>query len=230
MRLSKRLETIASFVRRGSIIADIGTDHGYIPIRLVKDGTVPRAIAMDVRSGPLERAAAHVKAHGLEEKIELRLSNGLNKLKPAEADTAIIAGMGGELICRILSEGSHVLNSLNTLILSPQSELSGVRRFLEQAGFTIIRETLVKEDGKFYFVMEAEPGTMQLEKPWYYEYGACLIHEKDPVLLEYLEKELSSVKEIINTLKQRTTESTARRLEELLDRQSMIEEAQHEMQ
>ncbi len=230
MRLSKRLETIASFVPKGSIIADIGTDHGYIPIRLVQDQTCPRAFAMDVRKGPLERAFVHVEEYGLSQQISLRLSDGLRKLDPGEADTVIIAGMGGELICRILEEGGHVRDSISRFILSPQSELGSVRRYLEKKGFAIRREAMVKEDGKYYTILEAEKGQMNLEKPWYYEYGACLIRDKDPVLAEFLEKELASVRAIRSSLEGRETESAAVRRRELEDLEKMIEEAQHEMQ
>ena len=102
MKLSHRLETIASFVRRGSIIADIGTDHGYIPIYLVKEGISPRALAMDVRKGPLERAKRHVHEYGLEDRICLRQSDGLHKL---EAGVAFCAGMlGVELVCVFLPQ------------------------------------------------------------------------------------------------------------------------------
>ena len=230
MKLSKRLETIASFVCKGSIIADIGTDHGYIPIRLVQDGICPRAYAMDVRKGPLERAAAHVEEYGLSKQIVLRLSDGLQRLEPGEADTVIIAGMGGELICRILEAGDHVRDSVSSWILSPQSELGSVRRYLEQKGFSIRREAMVKEDGKYYTILEAEKGRMSLVKPWYYEYGECLIRERDPVLSEYLEKELASIRAIRSSLEGKETKSAASRRRELEDMEKMIEEAQHEMQ
>ena len=108
VKLSKRLERIASFVQPGSRVADIGTDHGYVPIWLVQKGVCPSALAMDVRKGPLERAEEHVEEVGLSGKIELRLSDGLAKLKAGEADTVVIAGMGGKLTCRILEQGRHV--------------------------------------------------------------------------------------------------------------------------
>ena len=105
MKLSKRLETVASFVPKGSNIADIGTDHGYVPIYLVREGQAEHAVAMDVRKGPLERARAHVAEAGLGSRIDVRLSDGLAGLKPGEADCVVIAGMGGELIIHILEEG-----------------------------------------------------------------------------------------------------------------------------
>ncbi|MFQ8841601.1 MAG: class I SAM-dependent methyltransferase [Clostridium fessum] len=152
VKLSKRLERIASFVQPGSRVADIGTDHGYVPIWLVQKGVCPSALAMDVRKGPLERAEEHVEEVGLSGKIELRLSDGLAKLKAGEADTVVIAGMGGKLTCRILEQGRHVWENWSEgkerLILSPQSEQDEVRHFLEEQGFSILREAMLTERGK----------------------------------------------------------------------------------
>ncbi len=230
MKLSKRLETIASLVKEGSILADIGTDHGYIPIYLVSEGICPRAYAMDVRKGPLERAEEHVKEYGLEEKISLRLSDGLKKLNPGEADTVVIAGMGGELICRILEEGRHVWESTERFILSPQSELSFVRRYLEKNGFEILREDMLKEEGKYYVIMEVGHGSMALSRDCYYEYGRSLIQEKHPVLAELLEKEKENLNRILEALPEQASESTEKRKMELTAKIKWIEEAQYEMQ
>ena len=159
VKLSKRLERIASFVQPGSRVADIGTDHGYVPIWLVQKGVCPSALAMDVRKGPLERAEEHVEEVGLSGKIELRLSDGLAKLKAGEADTVVIAGMGGKLTCRILEQGRHVWENWSEgkerLILSPQSEQDEVRHFLEKQGFLILREAMLLDEGKYYIVLEA---------------------------------------------------------------------------
>ena len=230
MKLSHRLETIASFVRKGSIIADIGTDHGYIPIYLVKEGISPRAFAMDVRKGPLERAMGHVREYGLEDRIFLRQSDGLHELEAGEADTIVIAGMGGELMVRILEEGKHVWKSTERLILSPQSEPGNVRRFLEANGFCILRETMVRDEGKYYTVIEAGHGEMKYTKSSYYEYGRCLIEEKNGVFAEFLEKERKTVEELVQKLSQNHSDSAARRLMELKERQRIIKEAQDEMQ
>ena len=105
MQLSKRLAAVARLVSAGSRLADVGTDHGYVPISLVCEGKIPSAIAMDVNRGPLNRARAHIKAQGLEKYIDTRLSDGLAALAPGEADSVLIAGMGGMLMMRILSQG-----------------------------------------------------------------------------------------------------------------------------
>lgn len=153
MHLSKRLERVASFVREGGMVADIGTDHGYIPIYLVKEKRAVSAIAMDVRTGPLSRAKEHIAEYGLTGRISVRLSDGLEKLRPNEADTVVIAGMGGELMIRILKQGRHMWESVKQWVLSPQSELAQVRRFLAQEGFLTEKEDMLEEDGKFYVIL-----------------------------------------------------------------------------
>ena len=209
VKLSKRLERIASFVQPGSRVADIGTDHGYVPIWLVQKGVCPSALAMDVRKGPLERAEEHVEEVGLSGKIELRLSDGLAKLKAGEADTVVIAGMGGKLTCRILEQGRHVWENWSEgkerLILSPQSEQDEVRHFLEEQGFSILREAVLTDEGKYYIVIEAARGTMRPGREQDYRFGADLIRKKDPVLLAYLEKEEKMQIEKLPTLKLKYT-------------------------
>lgn len=121
--LSKRLEQVASMVTKGNIIADIGTDHGYVPIYLVEKGICPKAYAMDINQGPIESAIKNIENYGLSEKIQAIKSNGLEKLEPEKADTIIIAGMGGELIVNILENGLAKLENcsrpVKELVLSP---------------------------------------------------------------------------------------------------------------
>lgn len=208
VKLSNRLKRIASFVRTGSRVADIGTDHGYVPIWLVQTGTSPSAIAMDVRKGPLDRAKEHVDEMGLSEKIELRLSDGLKKLRPDEADAVIIAGMGGRLTCRILEQGCHIWESWSEgrerLILSPQSEQDEVRHFLEEHGFDIIQESMLEDEGKYYIVIEAARGTMKPLRESEYIFGADLIRKRDPVLLAYLDKEEKVTRQVLDGLNKKT--------------------------
>jgi tRNA A22 N-methylase len=155
--LSDRLKAAADMVTPGSRLADIGTDHAYLPIWLVAEGRCPAAIAADLRQGPLLAAQAHVCEAGLGGVICLRLSDGLKEIAPGEADTITITGMGGPLICRILADGRAVARSAKELILSPQSDVPEVRRFLLGHGFIITDETMVREDGKYYVIIKAEP-------------------------------------------------------------------------
>ena len=127
MELSKRLQMIAQMVSEGNRLADIGTDHGYIPIYLLQNGKIPSAIAMDVGKGPLKRAQDHIQAYCFEDKAVCRLSNGFEQYERGEADTAVIAGMGGDLMTKILDNGRSKLP--DELVLQPQSEWYKVAPF-----------------------------------------------------------------------------------------------------
>ena len=141
--LSKRLLIVASMVEKDSVVADIGTDHAYIPIYLVEQGVCKKAIAMDVNPGPLERAREHILASGLSEQIVTRLSDGLAKLSENEADTYVIAGMGGPLMVSILARRMDLLQKGKTLVLQPQSEIGEVREFLIHNHYKIIQEEMI---------------------------------------------------------------------------------------
>lgn len=152
MKLSKRLETVASMVTKGNRAADVGCDHGFVPIFLVESGISPLAVAADVRPGPLSRAKEHIKEHRLEEKIQTRLSDGLANIKPGEADSLIMSGIGGILMMRLLQDEEHTAKSFKELILSPQSELFDVRRYLVSNGYLIEYEHMLCDEGKYYFI------------------------------------------------------------------------------
>ena len=257
MKLSARLLTVAGFVHQGSSIADVGTDHGYIPVYLAQTGRIASALAMDVRPGPLERARAHIREYEAwaqkqgkskentdqERKdcgsrtvcpIRTRLSDGLKELKPGEADTVIIAGMGGELIMKILDQGRHVWDSVNHYVLSPQSDLDKVRRYLEGHGFAIEDEAMVKDEGKYYTVMSVKRGFMEYESQAHYLYGKILIDKKDVILREYLGREMLRIEKILVSLQEKDgITDTETRAEARISRQkelSWIKEAQDEMQ
>ena len=140
MELSNRLETIASFVTEGYVVADIGTDHGYIPIYLTSNGNCPRAYAMDVNKEPLSRAKTHIEEENAGEVVSCILSDGLHELPQDDVDSIVIAGMGGDLVVRILEQDFDKLANVKELILSPQSHLERVRHFLNNHGFRILEE------------------------------------------------------------------------------------------
>lgn len=232
MKLSNRLKTIASFVPEGSKVADIGTDHGYIPIHLVQEGKAKHAIAMDVRKGPLMRAESHIAEAGLKDVIEVRLSDGLLKLNKDEADCVVIAGMGGELMIHILEEGKDLWDNIPCWVLSPQSELQKMRRFLVEQAFFVEQETMIKEDGKYYVVMRAvRTPSVSVDdgREVSYRYGKSLLESKDPVLAEYLEDEAYQLEEIRKGLSNGETESAKSRMRELETELSWNKEAQDAM-
>ena len=232
MKLSDRLQTIASLVPAGSLPADIGTDHAFLPIYLVSEGICPRALAMDVKEGPLSRAREHIAQAELTEVIETRLSDGIAALEPGEADTLILAGMGGDLSMRILEEGRDKLRSIPNLVFSPQSHVPQVRRYLHHLGYEITDEKLAEEDGKFYFAIQAKRGENRpvgYERAVEYLFGAPLLARKDPALRRYLEAETRRVGRIRESLcaegeKEMTPQNRAR-LCEVIQYSEQIAEA-----
>ncbi len=225
MQLSKRLQAVARLVTPGSRLADVGTDHGYVPIWLYEQGQIPSAIAMDLRQGPLERAREHIQMHGLDEHIETRLSDGLEKLMPGEADSIVIAGMGGMLVVKILSQGQKTLSSVKELILQPQSDLDAVREYLRETGFVIVREDMIFEEGKYYPMMKAVHGENTDDRKLWFLYGRLLLEDRHPVLKSYLEKEYDGCGKLLEKLSQTSTEVAKRRYEELSEKKQLIEEA-----
>lgn len=232
MRLSDRLERIAAQAAKitEGYVADVGTDHGFVPIRLIESGRVKHVVAMDVRKGPLSRASEHILEYQMEDRIETRLSDGLKELKPGEADTVIIAGMGGELMLRILRDGVHMYDSVKHYVLSPQSELSVFRHGLEELGFSILEEQMLLDEGKYYVILNVSPGFMHYEHEYEYRYGADLIRKQDPVLREFLERELMQDEELLEHLSQTGTDGAKKRAESLKKELEETKEAYHALQ
>ncbi|HYF79832.1 MAG TPA: class I SAM-dependent methyltransferase [Symbiobacteriaceae bacterium] len=180
--LSPRLAAAAAYVLPGRPLADIGTDHAYLPAHLVQAGAIPRAIAGDVLPGPLDAARSTVQEAGLTQQIELRLGNGLKILKPGEVATVTICGMGGPLIAEILEAGP--LAGVERLVLQPMGGEETLRRWLMEHGWYIIDEKLVEDGGRIYAVMAAEPGHMDLT--WADAFlGPHLLKKGGPLLKRY---------------------------------------------
>ena len=238
--MSKRLQNILAMVPGAECAADVGTDHGYVPIWLVQEGVAAGGIAMDVNQGPLERAKAHIAACGLSGRIQVRLGDGLSALSGEEADTVIIAGMGGPLIVRILTEGLETARRMKRLILSPQSEIWSVRAFLERNGFVIEDDAMTEEDGKYYTVICARSaggyigdGTFCVSerKRLEWKYGKCLLERKDPVLKVFLEQERQKYRKVLDRLDNAEDENDSgslgrqARKKEVEDESALIERA-----
>lgn len=191
-QLPKRLETIIERMPDSGCLADIGCDHAYVAIEAVRRGRAARALACDVRKGPLQQAAEHILCAGLAGKIETRLSDGLEQVAPGEADTVVVAGMGGPLMERIL-QGR--LGDFAHFVLSPQSEIPHFRRFLLTEGMQINEETMLIDEGKYYVILNvsqradaASSDSMYVTEEDFL-YGGRLIRRLDPVLKSFLEKE-----------------------------------------
>lgn len=217
MQLSKRMHLLASKVTEGNRLADVGTDHGYIPIALVLRKKIPSAIAMDVNRGPLKRAEEHIRTYGLDTYIETRLSDGLHELMEGETDTVLIAGMGGALTVRILTEGTHCLDSVKELILQPQSEIHLVRKWLHENGFRIAEEDMVLDDGKYYPIMKAVHGqTADPDEPSLF-YGDVRVQKSPDVLASFIKNEAGKNEKIMAILQEKGQENTVR-MQELTEK------------
>ena len=175
--LDDRLRAVAALIRPGSRVADIGTDHAYLPVWLVQVGVCPTAIASDVKPGPLAAAKTHIRAAGLESKIAVRLGDGLATVAPSEADDIVIAGMGGETIAAILAATPWVRDARLRLVLQPMSRAEETRRWLLTNGFAIETERLVIDGHHQYPVMAAGyTGAAPVDDPYAFYAGAL-----DPV-------------------------------------------------
>ena len=193
--LNTRLKTAAGFVRHGSVAADIGTDHAYLPAYLILNNIVSKVIACDLRSGPLENAAETVREFKLENNIELRLSDGLDMISPDEADDIIICGMGGNLITDILSRAFWLKDSKYRLILQPQSHAYDLRNYLYSNNYRIINETGVRSEGRVYTIIAAEYNADF--EPDYNDidvYFGSLIYNSDDVSSEICRRTLGYLK------------------------------------
>lgn len=227
-------------IDKKSVVADIGCDHGYVSIYLVESGIASRAIAMDVRKGPLSGALNNIHDFGFSDHIKTRLSDGLKALEPGEADAIIIAGMGGKLMMRILEEGDPAALGAYFGVLQPQSDLDEFRKYLRDKGYVILDEKIVFDDGKYYFPMkvsfvgERAAGRLGRKRDHYADaialltgkcgcdveraehicdrFGECNILHGDPLLQEYCRHGAEVTAAILEELKGK---GQTRRYEEL---------------
>ena len=180
--ISKRLLCCASLVPDGARVADIGTDHGYLGIHLLLENRIPYVVAGDLREKPLQKAVENAQLYGVEDKMEFVLSDGLTNVDPEKIDTVVMAGMGGDLMGWILAACEWIKDEKYTLILQPQTDGQGLRRWLGQNHFCIERETLVKDGGFLYTVMRVRYGKpmqlspgQQFASPWLLCSGSELV-------------------------------------------------------
>lgn len=201
--ISNRMKLIADMIPDGMSVADIGCDHGFISIYLIEERNIPFCVAMDINQGPLERAREHIIQYGLEDKIKTRLSDGAVGLEENETDSAIIAGMGGRLITKILTDSENKFKKMKYFVLSPQSDIPYVRAFLDNNGYELSDEEMILDEEKFYTVIGCKyTGKKQNFSQMELDFGPVLIKKQHPVLMDYLIKEKGKLTEIRDRLKQ----------------------------
>ena len=195
MKLSPRLQSIADWIELGSRLADIGTDHGLLPIYCVKNGVVEYAAACDVRELPLQSARKNAASYGVENRISFFLAPGLEAVKEGTVDTVVIAGMGGETIIEILSGAEWIRNGGITLLLQPQSKITELQQWLRENGFSAEKARLVRDAGRIYLILCVRwNGAGGPEDPFYLRLldGDELIGEYAWQLLKRTEKQLQA--------------------------------------
>lgn len=229
MQLSKRLQAIADFVTPGNRVADVGCDHAYVSIYLAQEKLSPKIIAMDINQGPVDRARENILKYGYASVVEVRKSDGINKLEPGEADTILLAGMGGLLMLQILKARPEVVATAEELVLQPQSDIHLVRDVLKDYGFLITAENMLTEDGKYYVCMKAkkaqgipDPIPYELTKREHLYFGRLLLEHKNPVLREYLMHEKRQYEAIRQTLLSFPTEQSLQRQKEIIEELELI--------
>ena len=221
--ISKRLELVASFVPQGAILLDVGSDHAYLPIELVERGKIKSAIAGEVVEGPYQSAVKNVEAHGLNEKIQVRLANGLTAFEEADQVSVItIAGMGGRLIARILEEGLDKLANVERLILQPNNREDDLRIWLQDHGFEIVAENILEEAGKFYEILVVEAGQMKLSASDV-RFGPFLSKEVSPVFVQKWQKEAVKLEFALGQIPEKNLEER----QVLVDKIQAIKEVLH---
>ncbi|WP_029332949.1 tRNA (adenine(22)-N(1))-methyltransferase [Exiguobacterium oxidotolerans] len=188
--LDQRLKKVVSYIPQGAVLADIGSDHAFVPCYCIQQGLVERAIAGEVNVGPMEAAQGQVALVQLDEQIEVRLGSGLTVLAPGEVTAVTIAGMGGTLIATILEEGKAHLSGEERLILQPNVDAVDVRKWLLEHGYALLSEAIVKENGKIYEILVAEKGEEMIYaedvdiRKWELLFGPQLMREKAPAFIE----------------------------------------------
>ena len=196
--LSQRLYTVQALIPKGARVADIGTDHGHLPISLIKSGCCNRVIACDINEKPLLNAKANIEKTKTEG-IELRLGNGLSPVLPCEVDCIVIAGMGGEVISSILEAADWIKSEGYTLILQPMTSADYLRKYLCENGFSIERETALCDEQKLYTVIKAVfTGERKAQSEAYYRIGE--LNPEEPWATEYIKKQISIVNKCIDSL------------------------------
>ena len=224
MKLTARLQSIVEFVQKNSIVADIGTDHGYIPKYLIDMEISKLVIASDISKGSLDKTISYLEEENLSEYIMPRLGNGLEVIKPFEVDTIIIAGMGGLLITEILENDKKKLDSYLDYILQPMVGADELRKYLLNNHFSILQEKIVKEGNKYYEIIHARRGLQEVSSDIEYEISPLWLESEDSIWKEMINIRLLALESIHNDLEDKDSERSKERFIQLKEKISKYKE------
>lgn len=215
MELSKRLNWIIEKLNKVDIIMDVGTDHGYIPIYLVKNSIASKVIASDINKEPLKKAKINASLDGVLDKIDLRLGGGLSPLNNKEANAVIIAGMGGNLIRDILENDLDKVKNLDYLILQPAQNPEVLRKYLYNNNYEILEEDICLDENKFYeiFKIKYKKGDYISLEDIFYEISPTMLSKKLPLLKSYIESKIQKNKKVMEFIIDDTEHATERKNE-----------------
>ena len=224
--LSARLACVASLVPAGARVADIGSDHAYLPAALVLDGKIDFAIAGEVVKGPYENAVREIKDHQLEGQFIPRLADGLAAIEPADkVDTITIAGMGGSLIASILEKDKNKLTGIKRLVLQPNVGESQLREWLMNNYYQIMNEKIIEEDNHIYEIIVAEPSVVPFRYSKYeLDFGPFLLENKGPVFRKKWQEYLQREAHVIDQM-QKAQQPPVKKINEINEFLSQVKEA-----
>ncbi|WP_446898765.1 tRNA (adenine(22)-N(1))-methyltransferase [Clostridium sp. LBM24168] len=212
MNLSLRLKSICEMVDKCDCIADIGTDHAYIPVYLVKNNICRRAIASDINRGPINKAYMNIGLEGMQNKIECRLGGGLDTIAPGEAQEVVIAGMGGNLIRDIMDENMAVFKGARYFILQPVQNPEVLRKYIYDMGFRIIDEDLCIDENIFYEIIKVRySDTIIKPDSIFYEIGEKLLKKKHPLLVKFINSKITKYEKILGYIREDSKSSKKRK-------------------
>lgn len=229
--LSSRLRTIADLIPVGARVADIGSDHGYLPTYLVQSGKCDYIIAGEINDGPYRSTLKQIQFQQLESFVQVRKGNGLEVLHQDEVDTVVIAGMGGSLIAQILQDGEEQLSGIQLLLLQPNNGEAHIREFALEHGWELVDEQLIEEDNRIYEILVLRRGDAR--KPYRNQWiphqmllklGPILIEKKEPLFYKKWHRELKNIERVIGQLKRASTADVQAKLLQMESEYTTIKE------
>ena len=223
MQIGSRLETIGSLVPYNSVLADIGTDHAYLPVWLLERGQIVRAIAGDIAAGPCQAARSTVAMHNLQAKVEVRMGSGLAVLQPAEADCITIAGMGASTMISILEADMAVAESTDILILQPMAGAASLRQWLCEHGWQLVDEELVEDAPHFYEIICAQRGKSAKYTLAQYAVGPVLISKRHPLLGQQFARQLELCEQLLANMGRSERARQSKKYQEVQDLKNALE-------
>ncbi len=224
IHLDSRLQAVAEFVQGSRCTADIGTDHAYLALALLQQQRAARVIAGDKNPGPYQAACRTVREAGEESRIEVRLGDGLQILKPEEADTICIAGMGGQLISSLLQAAPEMLSAAEHLVLQPMNGAAELRGWLYRAGWRIVDESLAEAEGRIYEIISSVKGEERLPEPLQLLVGPRLLEKRPSLLKRHVGVLLERLKKAAEGMEKSRTAVESEKYRRLLQQKAELEE------